>query len=182
MSGVNFNSSNYGAYNNRPPSRPSSKQFLEDVDTDNSGTINFTEFSAFQPPSIDGQSPPALTDEMKQKFFTKLDTDGDGQVTQTDLEAAPPPGPRGPNGQGMDPQQLAAMQQHRELVDQAFSQYGLNGQDIFKEVRQASGNGQPLPPDQMDAALTQVLQNHGLSSDQIETLLNQIRPPAPQNQ
>lgn len=181
MSGINGNYGSYGQYSQRPVHhhRPSPEKILEETDTDGDNQISQQEFLAFQPKGPNGvnSSRPAPTDAMKEAMFTKWDTDGDGQLTETELQNAAPPGPP-PGAQGSgDPEKLAAMQQHRQLVDQTFGQYGLNASDIFKEVKEASGSEQPLPPDQMEATLSQVLQNHGLTENQVTTVLGQLRPP-----
>lgn len=90
-----------------------------------------------------------------------------------------PGGFGGPGGRNLDPQRRAQMEQRRQIMDQAFAQYGLNGRQVMDEVKQSFNGQRPSGPEQFEAALTQVLQSKGLSADQIASLESQIRPPRP---
>ena len=75
--------------------RPNLQNLLQGADTDADGNISQAEFLAFtpQPPAINGQQPPAPTDEMKQAMFTRLDANGDGSISSDELLNARPPRP-----------------------------------------------------------------------------------------
>lgn len=85
----------------------------------------------------------------------------------------PPPGTGfgGPNGG--NPAQM------REQIDSVFSQFNLNAKEVFAEVRDVLGGKRPESPEEMQTALTQVLQDEGLSSEDIQTLESQLPPPPP---
>lgn len=67
----------------------------------------------------------------------------------------------------------------QDQVNSVFSQFNLNAQEVFSQAKELFGGQRPQSPDDMQNALTQVLQNEGLSSDDIESLESQLPPPPP---